>query len=162
MTSNYERGIVIMNHNFQHYLAVLAYRCGKCLQGAPYDYGQFEAGNGVKTPRQILAHISDLMDFACSYATGKSASIKADSWEAEVERYYRTMEHLDQQLRDVELEEQKARTLLQGPLSDAMTHVGQLAMLRRLAGAPIQGENFMQAAIEDGKLRYFDHKEDTA
>jgi hypothetical protein len=42
--------------------------------------------------------------------------------------------------------------LLQGPFSDAMTHAGQLALLRRLAGAPVPPENFIVANIESNRL----------
>ncbi|GIQ69602.1 hypothetical protein XYCOK13_24260 [Xylanibacillus composti] len=151
-----------MKLDVQHLLAVLAYRCAKCLQSAPSGYGDFQAGNGVKSPREILAHISDLMDFASHLATGQSASIKADSWETEVERFFKTMEHADRQLASAALDDSKAQQLLQGPLSDALTHVGQLAMLRRLAGSPIAAENFMKADITAGKLRYFQQEEGTA
>lgn len=144
----------------QHFLAVLAYRCAKCLESSPQGYGDYEAGNGAKTPREILSHISDLMDFACTFAKGKPASIKANSWDTEVDRFYRTMENIDRQFAELTLEESKMLPLLQGPLSDAMTHAGQLAMLRRLAGSPISAENFMTAQIVTGKVRYFQPEEE--
>jgi hypothetical protein len=42
--------------------------------------------------------------------------------------------------------------LLQGPFSDAMTHAGQLALLRRLAGSPVPPENFIFATITPENL----------
>ncbi|MEQ1923362.1 MAG: hypothetical protein ABL952_12720, partial [Pyrinomonadaceae bacterium] len=42
--------------------------------------------------------------------------------------------------------------LLQGPFSDAMTHAGQLAMLRRMAGDPVPPENFIVADIRPDRL----------
>jgi hypothetical protein len=45
-----------------------------------------------------------------------------------------------------------AEALFQGPIADALTHVGQLAMQRRLTGAPTRGENFFVAVVTAGQV----------
>ena len=68
----------------------------------------------------------------------------------EVERFHEMLEDLGALLeRDAPmLEDMTAERLLQGPFSDAMTHAGQLALLRRLAGNPVPPENFVVAKID--------------
>ena len=72
---------------------------------------------------------------------------------AEVLRFHRTLEDLAQHLElGTPLQGITPEQLLQGPLSDAMTHAGQLAMLRRLAGSPVSPENFVYADITHQNL----------
>jgi hypothetical protein len=135
----------------RHTLATLAYRATRALENAPASFATF-SGAG-KTPAEILAHMGDLFDWALSTAEGKPAWRNSQplAWEAEQKRFFDALTAFDRFLgSDAELHGEIGR-LLQGPVADALTHVGQLAMLRRTAGCPTKGENFYVAAIETGR-----------
>jgi len=138
----------------RHTLATVAYRGGKALRGAPPSFASFKAGPSSRTPAEILAHTGDLFDWALSIAQGKqtwkdSAPL---SWDAEVARFFAALQRFDQFLASDAPLADTAERLFQGPIADALTHVGQLAMLRRLADAPIKGENYHKAEIVAGRV----------
>jgi hypothetical protein len=138
----------------RHTVATVAYRGGKALRGAPDSFASFALGENPRTPCNILAHMGDLFDWALSMAEGKQAwrdSVPLD-WNAEVARFFATLKKFDDYLACSEPLQAPIDALLQGPVADALTHVGQLAMLRRLAGCPIKGENFFKAAIAAGQV----------
>lgn len=137
----------------RHLLATLAYRGSKCLRGAPATFALFDAGEG-KTPLAILSHIGDLLDWTYSLIQGEKRWRAAvpESWELEAARFHAALERLDQRLASPEPMGTAWKGLLQGPLADALTHVGQLAMLRRMAGSPISGENYLVADIVAGRV----------
>ena len=128
----------------RHFLAVLAYRTQKAMRSAPSDFLDFPAGNGVRTPRELLDHMAGLMDYTASSLTETQPSVEVED---PVTRFHEGLRHVSDALRDADLDPDTARRLLQGPLADAMTHVGQLAMLRRLAVSPIARESFYEADI---------------
>src|ERR1039458_8826779 len=136
----------------RHTLATLAYRASRALEGAPGFFAGFD-GAGRK-PEQILAHMGDLFDWALSMAVGKPAwhNSKPLPWEAEKQRFFAALAKFDAVLASGEPLHAPEDRLFQGPVADALTHVGQLAMLRRLAGCPTHGENFYVAAVETGKV----------
>src|ERR1051325_5732205 len=127
----------------------LAYRGGKTLRGAPPEFASFKADPTSRTPAQILAHIGDLMEWMLSLAKGKQAWHNSEplAWEDEVARFHRTMGDVDAYLASDEPLHDAPEKLFQGPIADALTHVGQLAMLRRLSGAAMKGENYHRADI---------------
>lgn len=134
----------------RHAVATLAYRGGKALRGAPAGF----AGYGSRTPGEILAHVCDLFDWALTLADGKQAwhNSQPQAWDADIARFFAGLEAFDRRLAsDVPLCAEPEQ-LFQGPVADALTHVGQIAMLRRLAGCPITGENYFVAKIETGRL----------
>jgi hypothetical protein len=139
---------------FRHTLATLAYRGGKTLRGATADFAQFRAGENTRTPLEILAHIGDLMEWALSIAKGKEEWKKADSrtWDQEVARFFTSLRAFDDYLASTEPLGCSPQQLFQGAIADALTHVGQLAMLRGLAGNPMRGENYFVADIVTGKV----------
>jgi hypothetical protein len=138
----------------RHTLATLAYRCGKAVRNAPEEFAGFLAGGGVRTPGQILAHISDVLDWGLSMAKGKQAWHDSAPlpWAQEVERFFAALKALDDFLASGEPLQTPAEKLFQGPVADALSHVGQIAMLRRLAGLPIKGENYFKAEIAAGRV----------
>jgi hypothetical protein len=138
----------------RHALATLAYRGGKAVRGAPEGFAGFDACPGARTPGQILAHLGDLFDWACALADGHHRWRDADPlpWDDEVARFFAGLERFDRRLADGEPLGHPAEQLFQGPVADALTHVGQLAMLRRMAGAPIRGENYFKADIQAGRV----------
>jgi hypothetical protein len=138
----------------RHCLATLAYRGAKAVRNAPPEFANFQAAEGLRTPGQILAHIGDLMDWGLAMARGKREwhESKPLAWEKEVERFFATLSSFDDLLASTEPVQAPVDKLLQGPVADALTHLGQLAMLRRIAGAPLKAENFYKAEVVVGRL----------
>jgi len=138
----------------RHALATLAYRAGKAVRDAPAGFADFHAGEGVRTPGQILAHMGDLFDWALSIAKGKQAwrDSKPLPWGKEVERLFVALKSFDDFLASNAPVEAPLEKLFQGPIADALTHVGQLAILRRLARAPVKGESYYVAEIVPGRV----------
>jgi hypothetical protein len=138
----------------RHTLATLAYRGGKAARGAPEGFAEFAVAPGARTPGQILAHIGDLLAWALGLARGER--VWSDStplpWDREVARFFAGLQALEGQLASSAPLACPPEKLFQGPIADALTHVGQIAMLRRLAGAPIRGENYFKADIAAGRV----------
>jgi hypothetical protein len=136
----------------RHAVATLAYRAARAVQGSPEEFGAF-SGAG-RTPGQILAHMSDIIDWALSLAQGheqwrESAPV---AWDEEQKRFFAALEAFDTYLAQPEPLHASTRKLFQGPVADALSHAGQIAMLRRLAGCKIQGENYFDAEICAGQV----------
>ncbi|PYU14241.1 MAG: hypothetical protein DMG37_08030 [Acidobacteria bacterium] len=138
----------------RHTLATVAYRGGKALRGAPDRFATFHIGDKTRTPAQILAHLGDLFDWALSIAQGKQAWKDSAPlpWNAEVERFFATVQKFDDYLASSEPLHGSTEGLFQGPVADALNHIGQIAMLRRLAGSPILAENYFKADIVAGRV----------
>jgi hypothetical protein len=138
----------------RHTLATIAYRAGKAIRNAPAGFSEFHAAAGVRTPGQILAHIGDLMDWALSIAVGKREwhDAKPLPWEKEGDRVFGALKKLDDYLASNEPVHASAERLLQGAIADALTHIGQIAMLRRMSGGPIKGESYYEAEITLGRV----------
>ena len=138
----------------RHTVATVAYRGGKAVRGAPASFAKFAAGDPPKTPEQILAHIGDLFDWALSIAEGaqKWNNSTPLPWDEEVARFFAAVKRLDDYLASDAPIDTTPERLFQGAIADALTHVGQLAMMRRIAGCPIKGENYYQADIVAGSV----------
>jgi len=138
----------------RHALATIAYRGSKAIRNAPAGFSDFEVTEGVRPPGQILAHIGDLMDWAFSIAIGRREwrDSKPLPWDKEVERFFVTLKKFDDYLASSEPVHTSPEKLLQGPIADALTHVGQIAMLRRMAREPLKGESYYEAEIIVGRL----------
>jgi hypothetical protein len=138
----------------RHTLATLAYRGGKAVRNAPEGFAEFQAGQGVRTPGQILAHIGDLFDWGLSIARGQQKwhDSKPLAWEQEVVRFFAALKRFDDFLASNAPVQAPVEKLFQGPVADALTHVGQIAILRRLASAPVKGESYYVAEIETGRV----------
>lgn len=138
----------------RHTLATLAYRGSKAVRGAPPEFGAFRAGPGTRTPAAILAHIGDLLDWGISACDGRHVwdPKPPQAWTDDVARFFAALERFDARLGDQQPLGFPAEQLFQGPVADALTHVGQLALLRRLAGAPVRGENYFKALIAAGRV----------
>ena len=138
----------------RHVVATLAYRGAKTLRGAPAEFGAFRIADGTRTPVAILAHIADLLEWALRLVQG-SGEWKAEesgSWEAESARFFSSLKALDDFLASGARLSFPADRLFQGPLADALTHVGQIGMLRRIAGSPVRGEVMIRADVAPGRL----------
>lgn len=138
----------------RHTVATLAYRGGKTLRGAPADFATFRLGDSSRTPIEILAHVADLFDWAVALCDGHHVWSNASpgTWETETERFFAGLQRFDDILASGKPLGYPIEKLFQGPVADALTHIGQIAMLRRLAGAPVKGENYFKADIEAGRV----------
>lgn len=138
----------------RHALATLAYRGGKAVRNAPTDFDVFQVAQGARTPGKLLTHLCDLMDWALSMAKGEAAWVDSEPtwWDQDVQRYHASMKSLDDYLASDLALYAPVEKLLQGPIADALTHVGQLMMLRRLANTPVKSENYFKADIQSGRV----------
>ncbi len=139
--------------SLRHALAVLAYRGGKPLRGAKPEFSSCDTGAG-HTPLVILAHMGDLLDWALSHAKGEPRWVSAPltTWDELTARFYASLAALDAYLASEAPIRCENHRLLQGPILDALTHVGQLMLLRRMSGDAVYGENYFVADIETGRV----------
>lgn len=138
----------------RHFLAALAYRTQKALRDAPAEFEMFRAAEGVRTPAELVRHMTSVLGYARTFFVGGAyRPAPLPSLKDEVVRFHEMLAELASHLETGSplLRDMTAERLLQGPFSDAMTHAGQLAMLRRLAGTPVPPENFILADIEAGR-----------
>ena len=139
----------------RHFLAALAYRTQKALRGAPAEFGDFRIADGVRTPSELVRHMTSVLGYARTFFIGgQYRPAPLPSLAEEIERFHEMLKDIARHIESDAplLEEMSAEQLLQGPFSDAMTHAGQLAMLRRLAGIPVAPENFIVADIDAERL----------
>ena len=138
----------------QHFLAALAYRTQKALRDAPSTFGEFQAGQQVRTPAALVRHMTSVLGYARTFFVGGSYwPDPLPGLTAEVVRFHEMLADLARLLEEgTALRGTTEEHLLQGPFADAMTHAGQLAMLRRLVGTPVPPENFIEAAIDPKNL----------
>ena len=148
MTSEDKRNLL------RHTVATVAYRGGKAVRGTDDSFASFKASETTRTPAQILAHIGDLFDWALSIARGDEQWHNSEplAWEQEIDRFHAALKSFDDYLASDSNLSGSCERLFQGPIADALTHVGQIAMLRRLAGGPMKAENYSRAKIEAGHV----------
>jgi hypothetical protein len=138
----------------RHFLAALAYRTQKALRGAPVSFASFRAAPNVRTPHELVCHMDSVLGYACTFFVGGTYRVSPlPEFTAEIERFHATLARLARLVAETAAWRGiTPEQLLQGPLSDAMTHAGQLAMLRRLAGHPVPPENFVFAEVSQDNL----------
>ena len=139
--------------SLRHTLATLAYRAAKVLRDPPPDFSNFRAAEGSRSAGEILAHLCDLFDWALSLAQGKQKwrDSKLEPWTVASDRFFAALTAFDDYLTSDEPLHTPVENLFQGAIADALTHVGQIALLRRLAGASVRPENYNDAEIETGR-----------
>jgi len=141
----------------RHTLATLSYRAGKVMRDAPSGFQDYRLSEDGRSAGQILAHMGDLMDWALSIAEGREAWADStpQAWAVDVARFFAAVARFDARLAaapDAAAAADRDTRLFQGPIADALTHVGQLAMMRRMSGVPIKGENYFAAEIAAGRV----------
>lgn len=138
----------------RHSLATLAYRAGKALRDAPAGFSSFAPAPGSRSAGAILAHMGDLMDWGVSIAEGRQTwrDSPVRDWDADVQRFFAALARFDAAIASLSPDDASGAKLFQGPIADALQHTGQLTMMRRLAGAPIRGENYFTADIVVGRV----------
>lgn len=137
----------------RHTLATIAYRGGKTLRGASDSFAHFRAGPTTRTPGQILAHIGDLFDWGVHLCAGERVWSDCEPlpWREEIARFHAALGRFDAALASEAPLAYPAEQIFQGPIADALAHVGQLAMLRRMYGEAVRGENYFKAEIVVGR-----------
>jgi hypothetical protein len=150
MESTNESGRQMLRHT----VATVAYRAAKAVRGVPAGFGEFQACESCRTPGKLLAHLGDLFDWGLSMATGKPKWQEGPElpWDESAKRFFVALQKFDDYLASGSPLQCPEDGLFQGPVADALTHVGQIVYLRRLAGAPIRSENYFQAAIAAGTV----------
>jgi hypothetical protein len=138
----------------RHTVATLAYRGGKAVRAAPDSFAGFRASETTRTPGEILAHIGDLLDWALSMAKGAEVwhDSQPQSWAQDVERFHSSLARFDEYLASTADLACSCERLFQGAIADSLTHVGQIAMLRRMSGAAMRSENYSKADIQSGRV----------
>ena len=132
----------------RHFLASLAYRTQKALRGAPAGFGEFRVAPDARNPRELVKHMTSVLGYARTFFIGGEFRPESlPTLEEEVERFHSILESLSEHFALGEFSRMSPERFLQGPLSDAMSHAGQLAMLRRLADSPVPPEDFILADI---------------
>jgi hypothetical protein len=138
----------------RHTVATLAYRAAKTMRGAPETFATFRPGPTSKTAVEVVAHMGDLLDWALSMAKGEGRwnTAVAQAWDRECARFFTALKAFDDMLASDGSIRYPLTRLFQGPIADALAHTGQLAMLRRLHGAPMKGESYNRADIAVGRV----------
>jgi hypothetical protein len=138
----------------RHTLATLAYRADKVLRDPPPGFADHRVTPEVRSPLEIVGHLGDLIDWAEQLAQGQWTwkAARLGAWQADVERFFAALARLDARLASAAPLGYPAGVIFQGPIADALTHVGQLAMLRRLAGSPVRPESYGRAQIHAGRV----------
>ncbi len=138
----------------RHAVATLAYRASKALREMPEECATFKVGPTSRTPLEILAHIGDLFDWALALAKGEERwhDSTPHPWDEEVSRFFDAVHAFDAYLASELPFACPPENLFQGPIADALTHVGQIALIRRCAGCPVRGENYRVADIVVGRV----------
>ena len=138
----------------RHTLATIAYRAAKVERDAPPGFGSFQLGKNARTPVEIVAHLADLFDWALAMGKGSSGwtPSKPGTWRKEVDRFHASLLDLDRYLASDAPLGVTAEELFQGPISDALTHIGQIAILRRQDNSPVRSEVYVKADIAPGRV----------
>jgi hypothetical protein len=145
----------VKRYMLRHFIAALAYRGYNVLRDFPVDVADVRPHPAVRTPREILNHVNGVLTYAHSFLVHyESTEPELIPWSAEVERYFETLERLDASIAAGEtIREVNEERLLQGQLADAMLHLGQIGIFRRMAGSPVAAENYVFANVEVGRIR---------
>ena len=133
----------------RHLVATILYRYRVAVENAPSSFGDFRAAADANTPGAILAHMTYLMEWSAGLFRGESGrpELTVLPWLPAQHRFEVAVDELDRAILAADLSTVKWEMLLQGPLTDTLTHIGQITMLRRLAGAPVTGGGYFRAPI---------------
>lgn len=139
----------------RHVVATVAYRGGIAVMDAPEGFAVFRVHQGVRAPGEILAHIGDLLEGSLYLLKGEMIYLSSSPlpWGEEVSRFFSAAKRLDAYLESDAPLACPVEKLIQGPIGDALTHVGQIVMLRRVAGSPVRAESYFTAEIIPGMVR---------
>jgi hypothetical protein len=139
----------------RHMVATVAYRGGLAITDAPDGFAEFRAHETTRTAGEILAHIGDLLEGSLYLVKGELVYLTSEPlpWKEEVTRFYSAVKMFDSYLASEAPLACPVERLVQGPVGDALTHVGQIVMMRRMAGKPIRAAQYFTAEIIAGEVR---------
>lgn len=138
----------------RHAVATLAYRAGKVLRDFPPEFADTRVSPATRTPLELVSHLGDLAEWAVRLAQGEyrwQADPRVE-WKAASERFFRGLAELDGALASSTFLVHPAEQIFQGPIADALTHVGQLALVRGMIGHPVRPESYARADIRAGSV----------
>lgn len=138
----------------RHLLATLVYRANAAISDAPESFAAFKIGEAIRTPGEILAHVGDLLEGSLYLLRGEFVRLNSAPipWDEEVKRFSTAAKNFDSYLASDAPLKQPIEKITQGPIADALTHVGQIILLRRAAGAPVSSAAYFEAEIIAGKF----------
>ena len=145
----------------RHLVATIAFRASRALRDTPEDFESVRLAEGGMTARELLLHLSNVMSFALATVSG-TERIRHDAvkWPQEVERFYSLLAQIDTRLAEgASVLAGMDLKLVQGPLADALTHVGQLHAMRRMTGSPVPPTNYIQVEVQAGRIALKDQPE---
>lgn len=133
----------------RHLVATITFRGGLAVADAPENFAAFKISETIRTPAEILAHIGDLLEGSLYLMKGQLVYLNSAplAWKEEVTRFFAAAKAFDAFLASDAPLEQPIEKITQGPVADALTHIGQIVMLRRAAGFPIRVEGYFTAEI---------------
>ena len=139
----------------RHLVATLAFRGGIAISDAPENFSEFRVGENSRSAGEILAHIGDLVQGSMYLMQGEFVYLQSSAqlWDEDTKRFFAAVEDFDSYLASDALLAQPVEKIMQGPIADALTHVGQIAMLRRIAGKPIRAVSYFTAEIKAGEIK---------
>ena len=138
----------------RHTVATLAYRAEKVLRDAPEGFANIRVSSSSRSALEIVSHLGDLIQWAERMANGEYvwAPQPASDWTAACDRFFALLREFDAALAKTDFEKFAPGVIFQGPIADALTHVGQLALMRGVAGSAVRPESYARAQIEAGKV----------
>ncbi len=138
----------------RHMVATVAYRGGIAVLDARESFSSFRAQETTRTPGEILAHIGDLLEGSLHLVKGEMVYLTSTPlpWKDEVKRFFTAVKAFDVYLASDAPLACPVEKLVQGPIGDALTHVGQIVMLRRISGNPIRSAAYFTAEIVAGEV----------
>jgi hypothetical protein len=139
---------------FRHVVATVAYRGGIAISDAPENFYMFRVNETMRTPGELLAHIGDLLKGSLYLVKGELVYLTSAplTWEEEITRFFSAVKEFDSYLASDAPLACPMEKLIQGPIGDALTHVGQIVMLRRMAGKPVRVDAYFTAEIVAGNV----------
>lgn len=124
------------------------------MRNAPDHFSDFRAAPDTRSAGEILAHMCDLFDWALALAEGEERwrNVPPQAWSVDCDRFFSALTKFDGYLAGDASLGRPAEQLFQGPIADALTHTGQLTLMRRLSSSPIRAENYAKADIVAGRV----------
>lgn len=133
-----------MNKELIQLINIIQYRLEKSIRNADEKYFDFKPGKESRSPNEILSHLIDVGNYTFSMLDKPYSTNKESTLSTKVNENFLVLKSV---LSKEVINDTMSKRLINGPLSDTLTHIGQLAYLRGLHGSPIGHENYSKADI---------------
>lgn len=141
---NVLKGVTVM----QRLLDGLGFRFYWATEGLRVEDYSFRPADDVMSIRELVKHIWGLVNWVRISVQGEPhrrpmeiVSVRSDILEMLHELRTAVSEMNDDELSEVTIEGNPLWNIINGPVSDALTHVGQINSFRRLNGNPVPRAN---------------------